>query len=91
MLTLVEVCMGILISIIGFIWGIFSFIGMCVALIPLLGWFNWFNIPFAAVGVILSIFGFARHRSKLGIGGILLGSLAIIVGLFRLALGGGIL
>lgn len=68
----------------GLFIGILSFIGMCVALIPLLGWMNWFNIPFAVIGLIFSIIG----KSK---GGMIFNILAIVFGFLRLLLGGGLL
>jgi len=35
-------------GLISLLWGIVAMIWMIVALIPLLGWGNWFLIPFAA-------------------------------------------
>ncbi len=76
-------------SVIGLIWGIIAFFWMGIALIPLLGWMNWLNIPFAAIGLIISIFGFMRRGNPAGMAGIILNSIAIIVGILRLVLGGG--
>ena len=42
-------------GIVSLIWGILSLLWMLLALIPLLGWGNWFMIPFAVVGAILAI------------------------------------
>ncbi len=78
-------------SVIGFIMGIIAFFWMCVALIPFLGWMNWLNIPFATIGLIISILGYATRRNTLGLAGIILCSIAILVGILRLSLGGGIL
>ncbi len=76
----------------GLIIGIFSIIGFFIGLIPLLGWFNWFNIPFALLGLILSIVGVSTGNSKgAGITGIVLCGIAVFIGAFRLLLGGGIL
>jgi hypothetical protein len=78
------------VSVIGLILGIITFIGMIIGLIPFLGWFNWFNIPVAAVGLIVSIIGYSPHRNPAGLIGIVLCCLAIVIGIVRLSLGGGI-
>lgn len=76
------------------LWGIFALLWMLLAFIPLLGWGNWFMIPFAVVGVIVAAIGIAittpgkRGRAKTGL---VLNILAIAIGAFRLLLGGGIL
>ena len=76
------------------IWGIFALLWMLLAFIPLLGWGNWFMIPFAVVGVIIAGLGIAlsapgkRGRAKAGL---ILNILAIALGAFRLTMGGGIL
>ena len=69
---------------VGRIFGIMALIGMIIGLIPLLGWSNWFNIPLAILGLILSIVG----KSK---GGTIICIVAIFFGLVRLILGGGLL
>ncbi|HRI84799.1 MAG TPA: hypothetical protein PK536_05055 [Ignavibacteria bacterium] len=71
-------------KVIGIVLGIVAMLGMAVAFIPLLGWLNWLNIPFAIIGLIFSIIGKTRT-------GITLCSIAILFGIFRLMLGGGIL
>lgn len=68
----------------GRIFGILAICGMLLGMIPLLGWLNWFNIPLAILGLLISIIG----KSK---GGIIICVVAIFFGLFRLMLGGGIL
>ena len=81
-------------GLISLIWGIFAMLWMIVALIPLLGWGNWFLIPFAAVGAIIAAIGAMlsrpgnRGRAKAGL---VLNGIVIIVGIFRLSLGGGII
>lgn len=69
---------------IGRLFGILAVVGMLLGMIPLLGWLNWFNIPFAIVGLVISVIG----KSK---GGIIICIVAIFFGLGRLMLGGGIL
>jgi hypothetical protein len=77
----------------GLIIGIITFIGFLIGFIPLLGWFNWFNIPFAVLGLVLSIISTATSDNYKGpaITGITLNAVAIIFGGMRLAAGGGIL
>jgi hypothetical protein len=74
------------------VWGIIALIGMVIAFLPCFGSLNWINIPFAGVGLILSLMersnAPALDRSKLGIGVIGCG-IAVVVGVIRLALGGG--
>lgn len=76
------------------VWGILAALGMVVAFFPCLGSLNWLNIPFAAVGLIFSIVAVAtskQERKGAGIAGIVLCAMAMLLGLVRLALGGGIL
>ena len=80
-------------QIIGLILGIFSFMGMFIFFIPLLGALNWLNIPFAVVGMAVSLIGVVTSKKgkSAGIIGIILCAIAIMVGIIRLTLGGGIL
>lgn len=81
-------------GLISLLWGIVSMIWMVIALIPLLGWGNWFLIPFAAVGAIIAALGIAlsrpghRGRAKTGL---VLNGIVMVVAVFRLGLGGGII
>ena len=65
-----------------------------MAFIPLLGWGNWFMIPFAAIGAIIGAIGYAltsrenRGRAKTGI---ILNVAAAVIGAIRLSMGGGII
>jgi hypothetical protein len=67
---------------------------MLLAFVPLLGWGNWFMIPFAVVGAILAAIGIAltapanRGRAKTGL---VLNVVAIVIGGVRLLLGGGLI
>ena len=76
------------------LWGIVAMIWMVIALIPLLGWGNWFLIPFAAVGAVIAGIGImvtaapSRGRAKAGL---MINGLVIVVAIFRLSIGGGIL
>ena len=77
----------------GLIVGIIAIIGFFIGMVPFLGWFNWFNIPLAAVGLLLSIIGAATARDNRtpAVVGIILCAVAVIIGGFRLMLGGGLL
>lgn len=76
------------------LWGLVSIMWMIIAFIPLLGWGNWFMIPFAGLGAILAGVAFAmtapanRGRAKAGL---ILNAIALIVGVIRLQMGGGII
>ena len=82
-------------QIISLIWGILSVIGMLIGFIPCLGAYNWINIPFAAVGLIVSVISAINadpNSSKSSsIAGIVMCAFAIVFGLIRLGIGGGIL
>jgi len=80
--------------VISVVWGIVAMLWMLLALVPLLGWGNWFVIPFAAIGAIIAAIGMVfsspgrRGRAKTGL---LLNAVVIVVAIVRLHLGGGIL
>jgi thiamine transporter ThiT len=71
-------------KLLGTLFGIFAILGMLLGFIPLLGWFNWINIPLAVIGLILS----ALFGSKTGM---TLCIVAIFFGLFRLVIGFGVI
>ena len=73
------------------IWGILAVAGMLLAAIPCLGALNYLNIPFAIVGLILSIVATSNAppgAKGSGTAGIVLNALAIVLGMLRLVLGG---
>jgi hypothetical protein len=77
-------------SFIGLILGIISSFVLFLTIIPLLGWINWINIPFAILGLIFSLIGFAVDRNKkVAIAGIAICCVVIIFGAFRLQACGG--
>ena len=81
-------------GLISLVWGIAAMLWMILALVPLLGWGNWFLIPFAAVGAIIAAIGVLftaperRGRAKTGL---LLNAVVIVVGVIRLSIGGGVI
>ena len=81
-------------GLISLLWGIFAMIWMVLALIPLLGWGNWFLIPFAALGAIIGAIGVlftSSARTGRAKTGLLLNGIVIVVGIVRLGIGGGII
>jgi hypothetical protein len=77
-------------QILSLVWGILAVLGLVVAFVPCLGWMNWMNIPFAVVGLIISITAKTRRHSPAATAGIVLNAIAIGLGLIRLKLGLGI-
>lgn len=75
------------------VMGILSICGMLLGFIPCFGAFNWLNIPFASIGLIIGIIDYANDKSpQKNIGaGIIMCIVAILFGIVRLILGGGIL
>lgn len=81
-------------GLISVLWGIVAMVWMVLALIPLLGWGNWFLIPFAAVGAIIAAIGIlftSSARTGRAKTGLLLNGIVIVVAIVRLGIGGGIL
>lgn len=81
-------------GLISLLWGIFALLWMLLALIPLLGWGNWFLIPFAAIGAIIAAIGIAttarEHRGRAK-AGLVINAIVIVVAIVRLNLGGGVI
>lgn len=81
-------------GLISLLWGIVAMLWMLLALIPFLGWGNWFLIPFAATGALIAAVAIAvttrekRGRAKAGLA---LNGIVIIVAIVRLNLGGGLI
>ncbi len=78
-------------GLISLLWGVFAMVWMVLALIPLLGWGNWFLIPFAAVGAIIAAIGIlftSSARTGRAKAGLLLNGIVIVVAVVRLGIGG---
>ena len=75
-----------------FVLGILAIGGMFLGLIPFLGWLNWFVIPFAGIGLLISIIAVATYQENRGmsIAGLVLCSIALFISIPRLIIGGGI-
>ena len=83
-------------SVLALVWGILAFIGFCFGFLPCLGAWNWVNIPFAVIGVVISIVAMSKasqsgEPKNQAIAGLILSLIAVIVGLGRLIMGGGVL
>jgi hypothetical protein len=79
---------------IALIWGILAVAGLGLAMFPCLGALNWLNIPFAIVGLIISIVATSNAPTEnrgTAIAGLVLNAIAIAFGVLRLVLGGFIL
>lgn len=76
------------------VWGILAILGMLVGLFPCLGSLNWLNIPFSIIGLIISAVGLSRADSSnknTATAGLVLCIIALVVGMIRLVIGGGVL
>ncbi len=80
-------------GLISLLWGLLAMAWMVVALVPLLGWGNWFLIPFAAVGAMIAAVGIAltaTGRRGRAMAGLALNVVVMVVAVVRLGIGGGI-
>ena len=68
----------------GRIFGVIALLGLIIGFIPLFGWLNWFNIPFAIIGLVFSVLGKSSGSKTICL-------VAIFLGLLRLLLGGGLI
>ena len=77
------------------VFGILSIAGMIIAFFPCFGSLNWINIPFAVIGLVISIIALVGVKEGEPKGnsivGLILCSTAIIFGIIRLTMGGGVL
>ena len=64
--------------------GVVALIAALVAFIPLLGWLNWLVIPVAVIGLLL---GLLSNKT----GGRNINLVVVILAMFRLFIGGGLL
>ena len=75
------------------VMGILSIFGMLFGFIPCLGAFNWINIPFALVGLVISIVAYVQEDGLPkgnATAGIMMCGVAVFLGFIRLFIGGGI-
>lgn len=76
------------------IWGILASLGMVLAFMPCFGSLNWINIPFSIIGLIVGVVAVNAVPSQQPRGqsmtGTVLCSIAVLFGLIRLFMGGGV-
>lgn len=73
-----------MLNLVSILIGLVALVMAMVAFLPLLGWANWFIIPLALVGAGVGALAVGKAGRNLNI-------LVIVVGIFRLILGHGIL
>jgi len=77
------------------IFGILAILGMIVGFFPCFGSLNWINIPFATIGLVISIVAVTQategEPKGNAIAGLVLCGVAMLFGMIRLIAGGGIL
>ncbi|HEX2933981.1 MAG TPA: hypothetical protein VHO72_01390 [Bacteroidales bacterium] len=75
--------------------GILAIVGMIIGFIPCFGSLNWLNIPFSVIGLVIGIVALAQSKGDEpkgnAIAGTVLCGAAILFGLIRLMLGGGVI
>lgn len=75
------------------VWGLLAIAGMFIAAFPCLGSLNWINIPFAGLGLIFSVVTLVQTKEAekgMPIAGVVCCAIAVVFGLVRLVLGGGL-
>ncbi|GAB4404241.1 MAG: hypothetical protein OHK0052_26840 [Anaerolineales bacterium] len=87
-------------GIVSLVFGILTFLGVCLSLIPFLNILNCFTLPVALIGLLLGIADLLANKEKEGskgvaIAGVVLCSIALLLGggraLLSLVTTGGIL
>jgi hypothetical protein len=71
-------------NLVSLIIGLVAFVCAVIAFIPLLGWANWLIIPLAIIGAAIGMISRGTAGRNLNL-------FVILIGVVRLALGGGIL
>ncbi len=73
--------------------GVLCILGMTLGFIPCFGWFNWINIPFAIISLIICVICYQKYlpskEKQWCKYGIIMSFAAITIGLLRLIIGGG--
>ena len=81
-------------QLLGLVWGILAVIGAVIAFFPCLGSFNWLNVPFSIIGLVVSVIGLAKaapDNRGTGIAAVACCCIAIVIGIIRLIMGAGVL
>jgi hypothetical protein len=64
--------------------GITSLIAALIAFLPLLGWLNWFILPVAVIGLVLGLLAKNNNGRNINL-------VVLVMAIFRLSVGGGLL
>ena len=73
-----------MLNVISLVIGAFALLLTLIALIPLLGWANWFIIPVSMIGVVVGMLSDRNAGRNLCL-------IVVVIGVLRLWLGGGLL
>jgi hypothetical protein len=71
-------------NVISTVIGIVALVAALVAFIPLLGWLNWLVIPVAVIGLVLGLFSDKTTGRNINL-------IVLVIAMFRLFIGGGII
>ena len=73
-----------MLNLVSVVIGLVGLVFAAIAFLPLLGWANWLVVPLAVIGAAIGLMSRSNAGRNLNI-------FVIVVGIFRLILGGGLL
>jgi hypothetical protein len=73
-----------MLNLVSLIIGAVALVFAIIAFLPLLGWANWLIVPLAIIGAVVGMMSSSNAGRNLNL-------FVIVIGIFRLMLGGGIL
>jgi hypothetical protein len=73
-----------MLNLVSLIIGLVALVFAIIAFLPLLGWANWLIVPLAIIGAVVGMMSRSNAGRNLNL-------FVIVIGIFRLMLGGGIL
>ena len=73
-----------MLNLVSLIIGLVALVFAIIAFLPLLGWANWLIVPLAIIGAVVGMMSSSNAGRNLNL-------FVIVIGIFRLMLGGGIL
>ncbi len=75
------------------VWGVLAYVAMVIGLVSAMRGLNWFTVPFAGLGIVLSLAALAawrRRRDATPVAALVCNLIALVIGLLRLWGGAGI-
>ena len=72
-----------MLNLVSLIIGLVALVFAVIAFLPLLGWANWLIVPLAIIGAVVGMMSSSNTGRNLNL-------FVIVIGIFRLMLGGGI-